>query len=73
MSIAGSKCKRCRRAGEKLFLKGERCNSPKCAMVRKPYSPGFHGGKKGRGRRLSEYGMQLRRYYHSRNRHYHCC
>ncbi len=52
-----SKCKRCRRAGEKLFLKGERCFSQKCAMVRKNYPPGVHG-KKGT-RNLSEYGRQL--------------
>ncbi len=51
------KCKRCRRAGEKLFLKGERCDTPKCAMIRKPYVPGMHGKKKRRG--LSEYGEQL--------------
>jgi small subunit ribosomal protein S4 len=59
------KCKLCRRAGEKLFLKGERCFSAKCALLRKPYIPGIHGGgtKKagGRGsRRPSEYGLQLR-------------
>lgn len=56
-----SKCKLCRRAGEKLFLKGDRCLSPKCAMVRKPYIPGAHGnaggGKRGRG--LSDFGKQL--------------
>ncbi|MFA5070126.1 MAG: 30S ribosomal protein S4 [Patescibacteria group bacterium] len=38
-------CKKCRRAGEKLFLKGERCNSPKCAMVKRNYPPGIHGQK----------------------------
>lgn len=60
MSMIESKCKRCRRAGEKLFLKGERCFSPKCAMVRKPYAPGFHGGKRGgRPARRSEFGAQL--------------
>lgn len=52
-----SKCKRCRRAGEKLFLKGDRCATPKCAMVRKAYPPGAHGKKMGRGG--SEYGKQL--------------
>ena len=52
-----SKCKKCRRAGEKLFLKGDRCDSPKCAMIRKPYAPGAHGKKISRG--LSEYGKQL--------------
>ncbi|MFH0969404.1 MAG: 30S ribosomal protein S4 [Patescibacteria group bacterium] len=52
-----SKCKKCRRAGEKLFLKGDRCGSPKCAMIRKPYAPGAHGKKVSRGQ--SEYGKQL--------------
>lgn len=52
-----AKCKKCRRAGEKLFLKGDRCNSQKCAMVRKPYAPGVHGKSVSRG--LSEYGKQL--------------
>ncbi|MFC1609309.1 30S ribosomal protein S4 [Patescibacteria group bacterium] len=52
-----AKCRQCRRAGEKLFLKGERCASPKCGMVRKNYAPGMHGKKMTRG--LSEYGRQL--------------
>ncbi len=52
-----SKCKKCRRAGERLFLKGDRCASPKCAMVRKPYAPGAHG--KNMARNISEYGRQL--------------
>ncbi|MDD3498151.1 MAG: 30S ribosomal protein S4 [Candidatus Moranbacteria bacterium] len=51
------KCKKCRRAGEKLFLKGERCNTPKCGVIRKAYAPGMHGSKMGRA--LSEYGKQL--------------
>ncbi len=55
--IIDSKCKKCRRAGQKLFLKGERCFSQKCAMIRKPYIPGLHG--KARRRSLSEYGQQL--------------
>jgi len=46
-----------RALGMKLFLKGERCNSPKCAMVRRPTKPGMHGAK--RKRALSEYGQQL--------------
>lgn len=52
-----SKCKQCRRIGEKLFLKGERCSSPKCAMVKRNYPPGIHGpkGKK----RATDYGLQL--------------
>ncbi len=52
-----SKCKQCRRVGEKLFLKGERCSTPKCAMIKRNYAPGFHGPK-GR-KRLSDYGLQL--------------
>lgn len=52
------KCKICRRLGEKLFLKGERCLSQKCSMVRKPYSPGQK--TKRRSRPLSEYGKELR-------------
>lgn len=50
-------CKKCRRAGQKLFLKGTRCYTPKCAMVKKPYAPGAHGKK--RRRALTEYGTQL--------------
>jgi len=52
------KCKQCRREGEKLFLKGERCNSTKCAIIRRNYPPGVHG-QKGM-RRLTGYGIQLR-------------
>jgi len=52
-----AKCKLCRRSGEKLFLKGDRCISQKCAMVRRPYAPGVHGKAGSKG--LSEYGRQL--------------
>jgi len=52
------KCKQCRREGEKLFLKGERCNSAKCAIIRRNYPPGTQG-QKGM-RRLTGYGTQLR-------------
>ncbi len=55
--LLGSKCKRCRRASEKLFLKGDRCNSAKCAITRRPYAPGVHGKNISRG--LSEFGKQL--------------
>lgn len=56
-----SKCKMCRRAGEKLFLKGERCFTPKCAMTRNPGPPGMHrSSKRSSGRRGgSEFGRQL--------------
>lgn len=53
-----SKCKKCRRAGEKLFLKGDRCFTPKCAVTRRNYAPGQHGQNS--YRRLSEFGKQLR-------------
>ena len=52
-----AKCRQCRREGEKLFLKGEKCFSDKCAIERRNYAPGQHGQKKGR---LSDYGVQLR-------------
>lgn len=52
-----NKCKQCRRIGEKLFLKGDRCSTPKCAMVKRNYAPGFHGPKG--HKRLSGYGLQL--------------
>jgi small subunit ribosomal protein S4 len=55
-----AKCKQCRREGTKLFLRGERCNSSKCAMVKRNYIPGVHGTKLGRGSRLTGYGTQLR-------------
>ena len=51
-----SKCERCRRQGEKLFLKGERCFSPKCAMTRRAFAPGQHGQTS--RSRVSEFGMQ---------------
>jgi small subunit ribosomal protein S4 len=55
----GPKCRLCRREGEKLFLRGERCTSGKCAYDRRPYPPGMHGLRK-KGRKLSIYGIQLR-------------
>jgi len=55
-----SKCKLCRREGEKLFLKGERCYSPKCAFERRTYAPGMHGQKRAFRRKASDYGLQLR-------------
>ena len=53
-----AKCRQCRREGEKLFLKGEKCFSDKCAIERRAYAPGQHGQKS--GARLSDYGKQLR-------------
>lgn len=54
----GPVCKLCRREGQKLYLKGERCYGPKCSFERKEYAPGQHG--QGRRRKRSEYGIQLR-------------
>ena len=50
-------CRICRREGQKLFLKGSRCYTDKCAISRRNYAPGEHGQKKAK---LSEYGIQLR-------------
>ena len=55
-----SVCKLCRREGEKLFLKGDRCFSPKCAFERRSYPPGLHGRQGQFRRKTSDYGMQLR-------------
>ncbi len=53
----GAVCRLCRREGQKLFLKGERCYTGKCALARRTYAPGQHGqGRK----KSSEYGLQLR-------------
>lgn len=57
----GPVCKLCRREGEKLFLKGARCFSPKCAFDRRGYAPGQHGKASAfRGKRESDYNRQLR-------------
>jgi len=64
----GPACKLCRREGEKLFLKGERCFSPKCAFERRSFAPGQHGptgsrgsrGGRGGTGRVSDYSKQLR-------------
>jgi small subunit ribosomal protein S4 len=54
----GPVCRLCRREGVKLFLKGERCYTPKCALEKKNYAPGQHGQQQ--RRKLSNYGVQLR-------------
>jgi len=51
-------CKQCRREGEKLFLKGERCYTSKCAMVKRNFPPGAHGNKS--RSKITGYGIQLR-------------
>lgn len=53
----GAVCRLCRREGKKLFLKGERCYSDKCAVSRREYAPGQHGQSR---KKVSEYGIQMR-------------
>ncbi|MCM8782849.1 MAG: 30S ribosomal protein S4 [Candidatus Omnitrophica bacterium] len=53
----GPTCRLCRREGEKLFLKGTKCNTDKCPLIKRNYSPGQHGQKK---TKLSNYSIQLR-------------
>ena len=52
----GAVCRQCRREGQKLFLKGERCYSDKCAISRRAYAPGEHGQNS--RRKVYEYGLQ---------------
>jgi small subunit ribosomal protein S4 len=54
----GAVCRLCRREGQKLFLKGDRCYTDKCSLERRGYAPGMHGNA--RNKKLSEYGMQMR-------------
>lgn len=53
----GAVCRLCRREGAKLFLKGQRCYTDKCAVARRSYAPGQHGQNR---KKVSEYGLQLR-------------
>lgn len=54
----GAVCRLCRREGQKLFLKGDRCYTDKCSIERRSYAPGMHGNA--RNKKMSEYGLQLR-------------
>jgi len=63
-NMKNNSCKICRRLGTKLFLKGEKCFSPKCPMLRRPYPP---GRRKRRRRNLSEYNKELREKQKLRN------
>lgn len=65
--ITDQKCKKCRRAGEKLFLKGERCFTPKCAIEKKPYAPGKLLSEKKHRSSVTEYGIQMREKQRVRN------
>ncbi|MEA2066490.1 MAG: 30S ribosomal protein S4 [Thermotogota bacterium] len=53
----GPVCKMCRREGFKLYLKGEKCFTPKCPQVKRPFAPGQHGNMR---KKLTQYGIQLR-------------
>ncbi len=53
----GPSCRLCRREGEKLYLKGDRCYTDKCALTKRSYAPGQHGTSR---KKLSNYGLQLR-------------
>ena len=70
----GPACKLCRREGKKLFLKGDRCYTGKCALERRSYAPGQHGQNR---KKTSEYGLQLRakqsarRYYGVSEKQFH--
>lgn len=65
--IIDEKCKKCRRAGEKLFLKGERCFTPKCAFTRKPYPPGILSSERKHRSSVTEYGIQMKEKQKVRN------
>jgi small subunit ribosomal protein S4 len=56
----GAVCKLCRREGEKLFLKGQKCYTEKCPVARRAYPPGQHGPAQARRRKQSDYALQLR-------------
>jgi small subunit ribosomal protein S4 len=60
MRYTGPSCRQCRREGTKLFLKGSRCLTEKCAVERRGYPAGQHGQSAGRARKVSEYAKQLR-------------
>lgn len=65
--IKDSKCHKCRRAGEKLFLKGEKCFSPKCPFIERPFAPGILDSDRKHRSSVSEYGQQLKEKQKLRN------
>jgi small subunit ribosomal protein S4 len=62
-----AKCKKCRRAGEKLYLKGEKCFTPKCPFIERPYAPGILDSQRKHRGSVSEYGSQLKEKQKVRN------
>ncbi len=65
--MSDQKCKTCRRAGEKLFLKGDKCFTPKCAFEKRPTPPGKPQNERKHRSNLTEYGIQLREKQKIRN------
>ncbi len=65
--IKDQKCRICRRAGEKLFLKGEKCFTPKCTFVKKPYPPGKLQSERKHRSNLTDFGIQLKEKQKVRN------
>ena len=65
--IIEAKCKKCRRAGEKLFLKGDKCYTPKCVFDKRPYPPGMLFSDKKHRSMMTEYGRQLKEKQKVRN------
>ncbi|MCK5095904.1 MAG: 30S ribosomal protein S4 [Candidatus Pacebacteria bacterium] len=65
--IIEKKCKKCRRAGEKLFLKGEKCFTPKCVFEKKPFPPGLPLSARKHRSMMTEYGIQLKEKQKVRN------
>ncbi len=62
-----AKCKKCRRAGEKLYLKGDKCFTPKCPFIERPYAPGILDSQRKHRGTMSEYGTQLKEKQKVRN------
>ncbi len=65
--MSDAKCKKCRRAGEKLYLKGEKCFTPKCPFIERPYAPGILDSQRKHRTNTSEYGEQMREKQKLRN------
>lgn len=62
-----AKCKKCRRAGEKLYLKGDKCYTAKCPFIERPYAPGILDSQRKHRGQMSEYGIQLKEKQKVRN------
>jgi len=65
--VIDKKCKKCRRAGEKLFLKGDKCSTPKCTLIKRPFAPGKSQASSRMRKNITEYGLQLKEKQKLRN------